>query len=622
MLLVIFDAPGHEGTINLADISEHQSQLSRNIESLVLLDEGFPVADSLSFVTRHDIAEMVREDSSALCVEIRSYGVEGEDHLLFSLHSERCEGNEPLQSEVRPDGSGQGKLRGTDVRSNYEWWLDTDLISSQSVSQREGQSAIVVSISREHGLIFSSRSHLQYALVLIVLVSILISLLTVRLIANRFRRPLADLIEGFNRTANGEVYLMVEPGGDEELFKLSSTFNAMSRSLQATHNRLSASNRRLSQSNRELDDSRSFLKTIIENTPSAVITTDADGKIVLFNNKAEADFGYHEREVLGRDLKELFTRPVETNRQEHTGEQNELRRELLALRKDGTPFPVLVVQSEIVSSDRGSSGWLYMIRDITESKDFQNMIMRIDRYYTRGQMAADIAHDINNYLAVLSGNLELVPLFLKKGNHEKIEKKLEIMKETLDKISTFSAGLMDPHQGETIISRGDINQTVENVITFLTPQKRFESTNLSVELSTEIPLADFDSAQIEQVLISLLYNASDALQHDDENGWIKVRTLIAPNRGSSVRVEVIDSGPGVAEQQVPKLFNKRFSTKRKGHGLGLISSREIIESHGGEICYSKSEHSCFAFSLPCRQSTGGANSDGQPKVVENLEVSR
>ncbi len=601
LILIIFDSSGNETDNNLAEISNRQISLSENLESLIRLDRELPVADSLSADTRFDISRMIEVDSSVMCVNVFVSRDNNEAMLVFSYQSERSDGSESMSSDAPRLGTEDGHLEKTSLDRNYEWWLDSELMGTRMVTELDENARFIVTMSREHGLLVSNRSHLEYALLLIVLVSILISLLTVRLITNRFRRPLSDLIEGFKRTANGEVYLMVEPGGDEELYELSSTFNAMSRSLQATHNRLSASNRRLGSSNAELDSSRSFLKTVIENTPAGVISTDAEGKIVLFNIRAESDFGYSESEVLGRRIQELFTRSVEANGSAHAVDQNELRRELLALRKDGTPFPVLVVQSEIVSTDKGKDGWLYMIRDISESKDFQEMIMRIDRYYTRGKMAADIAHDINNYLAVLSGNLELVPLFLKKGNHEKIEKKLEIMKETLDKISAFSAGLMDPHQGETVIARGDINQTVENVVAFLKPQNRFESTNISVELSTEIPLVDFDAAQIQQVLISLLYNASDALDDVEGDRWIKVRTLNEADTTPSVRIEIIDSGSGVDDQQLPKLFKKRFSTKRKGHGLGLISSSEIIESHGGQISYSKQPHSCFAFTIPTHQ---------------------
>jgi C4-dicarboxylate-specific signal transduction histidine kinase len=276
--------------------------------------------------------------------------------------------------------------------------------------------------------------------------------------------------------------------------------------------------------------------------------------------------------------------------------------EVIARRSDGDLFPAYVAAAGIATQDGRRGATLYMCRDISESKRFQDMMIRLDRYYTRGQMAGDIAHEINNYLAVLMGNLELLPLLLKKGNSEKVDKKLTVMIDTVDKIARFANGLMDVPQEEVRLEQSSLNQIVENVVAFLKPQNRFDTVDITTNLSTDIPLLLLDQGQIQQLLVNLIYNASDAVSGKEKNERrIVISTLVSRDSdGEWACVEVRDNGPGVVPEREEALFKERFTTKRKGHGIGLITCRKIVENHRGSVRYRSDSGSVFTACFPTR----------------------
>jgi len=203
---------------------------------------------------------------------------------------------------------------------------------------------------------------------------------------------------------------------------------------------------------------------------------------------------------------------------------------------------------------------------------------------------------------VLMGNLELMPILLRKGNTEKIDKKLDVMKVTVDRIARFANGLMDTPQDELHYEPSSLNQVVENIIAFLKPQNRFDSVRIVTELSPDVPVLQLDQGQIQQLLVNLVYNASDATDSLEGDRVIRVETSIVEQEGESyVRLAVRDNGPGVSEDKAGMLFNDRFTTKRKGHGIGLITCRKIVENHGGKMEYQFNEGAEFSFVIPTQR---------------------
>jgi PAS domain S-box-containing protein len=471
------------------------------------------------------------------------------------------------------------------------------------------QSPIVFVAGVNHDLLISSKSEMKYALLLLFLVTILLSLLTIYLLWTRFRQPLVHLIRRLEKTADGEVYYQLETEGDIELSVLSNTFNRLTKTLWSNQQEMKTYNNRLREINASLLQSRLFLATLIDSSPSAIVVTSRDGQIIIFNREAGKVFGYSSEEALGKTISDLFKQPVDMKAPEDAERPGF---EAISLRSDGSAFPVFVTMTPTRSDGGDIWAFVYIIHDITESTSFQEMMIRLDRYSTRGEMAGDIAHEINNYLAVLSGNLELLPIILKKGDPQKIEKKLELMRTTVDRVARFADGLMDTNRDEATPEPTSLNQVVENVLAFLKPQNKFDTVEFNTVLSSELGLIAIDPGQVQQLMVNLVNNATDAALAAGVKPRIAIKTSVVQIDGHRfAEVSVADNGQGVPEEKVEALFARRFTTKRKGHGIGLVTCKRILDAHQGTIKYHFDSGAVFTCAFPFERTAAVVEAESQ-----------
>jgi len=408
---------------------------------------------------------------------------------------------------------------------------------------------------------------------------------------------------------------MVEPQRDSEIKKLAASYNKMTRALLEDEKKIKRYNQRLEEANYELNKSEDFLKLVIDSSPNSIILTQLNGRIQLFNKKACDDFGFNQTEAIGMNIDDLLAHSIkEAKKNQMLRDDNSL--EMLCRRSDGTTFPSYINYAPVKTEAGEEAAGLYIIRDISESKGFQEMLVRLDRYYTKGEMAGDIAHEINNFLAILSGNIELFPIFLKKNDPEKISGKLELMKTTCDRIAKFTDGLLDVGEDQTNFVKDDINHMIKTILEFLKPQNKFDYTKIHTNLSDEIPLVMLDVGQIQQVIVNLTNNAAEAMSAMDGDKNVTISTFLTqPNGQPHLAIEVRDNGPGVAEEKVPLLFNQRFTTKNKGHGIGLVTCRKISNSHNGRLSYQYDNGAVFMLEIPVEQAVVAA-SDPEKDMAE------
>jgi len=237
---------------------------------------------------------------------------------------------------------------------------------------------------------------------------------------------------------------------------------------------------------------------------------------------------------------------------------------------------------------------LYFIKNIAESEKYQDMILRLDRIASRGKMARDIAHEINNYLAVLQGNLELLPIFIAGNDPAKTSGKIELMKNTVRNITTFTEGLSRYSDEASEFGKEDLNQLIENLLAFVKPQNKFDNITIGTNLSEELPMVEIDPTQIQHLIVNLLGNAAEAQARTAGNKWIAITTSLDKTKKYFI-IKVADGGPGLEEEYLDRLFIGRFSTKREGTGLGLITCKNIVNNHLGEISYHSSDESRAIF---------------------------
>lgn len=483
------------------------------------------------------------------------------------------------------------------------------------VDLADGRPTLLVAIA-DHDLFISNRTSLLTIVMILFLASGLVSLLIVSLIRRRFQAPLKRLTQGMQMTARGEPFSMPDDFEDSELAALAQAFNSMSDQLLKQRRDLIDYNERLRDSNEQLLESQLFLSALLDSTPLCVVATSPDGRIMLYNRTAGDVFGYAAEEAIGKNINAFIAAPGQLDPAPASDPTVTQAFEARCRRQAGESFPAYVIFASAHDNSGKLVARIYIIRDITESRSFQEMMIRLDRYYTRGEMAGDIAHEINNYLAILSGNIELMPIILRKGDHEKIDKKLGVMKETADKIARFTDGLMDGPHEEARFEPTDLNQLVANVLAFLKPQNKFDYVKIETDLSADMPLVEIDNGQIQQLLVNFIYNAAEALEGTEKEKLITIKTAVSGTaKDARAHVQVSDTGPGVAEDKQAWLFRKRFTTKPRGHGIGLITCQRIVDTHGGQVRYERAEATTFSCTLPIRHAAATAAGTTSPRDV-------
>lgn len=213
-------------------------------------------------------------------------------------------------------------------------------------------------------------------------------------------------------------------------------------------------------------------------------------------------------------------------------------------------------------------------------QDLQEQTIQLEKMATKGQMSAEIGHELNNFLGVVSGNLSLMQHHLENKNYGELDRHLRSATDNLEKISSFSRGLMDFSGLSSSFESCDVNSLIEDVIEYIKPQKRFDEIEIVFDRSAADIVTRADSCQLQQLLYNLIYNGADAFQgkENPETNSIIIRTARASD-GEGFAISVRDNGTGFKQEMVARAFKERFTTKKTGHGFGLLVCKRILENH-------------------------------------------
>ncbi len=363
-----------------------------------------------------------------------------------------------------------------------------------------------------------------------------------------------------------------------------------------------------------LVEARAFSEAVVDTAAEAVITIGSGGTIETFNRAAQKMFGYSFKEAQGMNVGTLMPRRHDSDHDQYIArylETNEPRiigtgREVNAQRKDGVVFPIHLSVSEV--RDRGERKFVGLIRDISreraaenEARQHREQLAHVDRLNMLGEMAAGIAHEINQPLTAISLFAQAGQRMLDDGNPDRLP-------ELFEKLTTQSqrAGAVIERVQTMARQRDskkevvDCNALVEEVAKLAETEARIRDVTIKVVTEHELPSVAVDTVQIQQVALNLLRNGMEAMRSVDcrHGDTIILGTCLRDD--GDVEIEVVDSGCGVSEAAAQKIFTPFSTTKETGTGMGLSISRSIITSHGGQLDFhnNDSNGATFFFTLP------------------------
>lgn len=366
-----------------------------------------------------------------------------------------------------------------------------------------------------------------------------------------------------------------------------------------------------------LREHKDRLDAVVTTAVEAIISMDAGGLIESFNPAAEKMFGYSADEVLGQNVAFLMPSPY---REEHdryvahyleTGEKKiiGIGREVVGLRKDGSMFPIDLSVAEARLGDRRL--FVGMIRDISARKqaeaeleashrDLEKALAEVQargdelRVMTQqlwhtaklasvGELAASIAHELNNPLATVS--LRIESALGRTAADDPRRRGLEIIQQETQRMSELVANLLQfSRRGREENSTVDVRQELMKAVELIQHHLRKRLITVHPELAAETPLLIADRQKLRQVFLNLLTNAGDAMP---EGGTLILRTAPAMLESGkpAVLIEFTDTGVGIPAENLERIMEPFFTTKEEGRGtgLGLAICRRIVQEHYGSI---------------------------------------
>ena len=393
------------------------------------------------------------------------------------------------------------------------------------------------------------------------------------------------------------------------------------------------------------------LETVMDSLPRGILVCDTAHKLILANKSSRrllSIVSYEQaRETIwsvipGQNIAEFL---AETLLSGDKAEEREFDVEVMGKEK------LLSVSVMPVVQDRRVSGSMVLVDDITERKNREARLRSMENLASLTTLAAGVAHEIKNPLGSLSIHVQLIQkamsaqeklchdeftraqeneaehssaaersseerssaaergLAIERGSEPglqcepfmyfgQIDKYLKIVNEEIDRLNAIVVDfLFAVRPMNAKLRRGNINALIADLAEFVTPELKEAGVTCALNLAENLPAVDFDQALVKQALLNLIKNAAAAMSG---GGELTVTTEAAEDE---VYITIADTGTGIPEENLSKIFEPYFTTKDNGTGLGLTVVYKVIREHGGEIRVEsrEGEGTVFVITLPIPQ---------------------
>jgi two-component system, NtrC family, nitrogen regulation sensor histidine kinase GlnL len=329
---------------------------------------------------------------------------------------------------------------------------------------------------------------------------------------------------------------------------------------------------------------------ILANLDDGVVSLDADGKIIFFNEASELLTDISSAAAVGQRLEQIFKREpwlIDLVKRTHAPRQKRARGEGDFISRWGRKIPVGVTVSPLQDRHGQYVGTILLLRDIKRRKELEEDLKRADRLAWMGTLAAGLAHEIRNPLGGIKGAAQL--LRRSSDSEPSVREFTDIMIREVDRVNQLIEQLLDlSRPAQLTLAPVNIHEILEDVLLLEGQNNGDKDVTVRKWFDPSLPPIRGDRAQLTQVFLNLVKNAFQAM----DNGALVVTTRVEtdyhirehgtePNR--FIWVDLADEGRGIRDEDLPHIFSPFFTTKNNGTGLGLATCYGIIKEHGGTI---------------------------------------
>jgi two-component system sensor histidine kinase HydH len=322
---------------------------------------------------------------------------------------------------------------------------------------------------------------------------------------------------------------------------------------------------------------KAFSDSLVENMPIGLVAINNQGEIISFNQTAEAVLGYSHPDVLGKRADQILPKPCIALLQGLMVEKKIIEKEIDCPVHTGKVIPLEIIATTLEEDDGNPLGYVILFRDVTDVKHLKKEIERSQRLASLGSLAAGVAHEIRNPLSSIKG----FATFFKERYRDNPEdfKTAEIMVQEVERLNRVISQLlefakpMDMNRQWT-----SLQEELRHTLKMVEEQAKEKNITVHAHIPPEPGDIFIDPDKIKQVLLNLYLNAMGAME---QGGTLRV--TLFPHSDRMMRIDVSDTGTGIDDVNLARIFDPYFTTKPSGTGLGLAIIYRIIEAHGGEI---------------------------------------
>jgi PAS domain S-box-containing protein len=352
----------------------------------------------------------------------------------------------------------------------------------------------------------------------------------------------------------------------------------------------------MTQLEEELQHANAFRKALVEHALDAIVVIDEAQRVVLMNRAAEGLWGAERSKWIGRKAPPRVV-PAPLRRQRADSEATVLLPDTTITNLDGEIIPVKLAGMTLFDAEKYLGGAV-IAQDLRATKELEREKLTAERLAAVGQTVAGLAHGIKNVLMGLEGGIYAFQTGMSKGDDKRMLQGWQMLEENIGRITSFVKEFLEFAKGrEPTVQLVDPNRVAAKVVELFKDKAELAGIRLTEDLEEGIAHAFMDEEGIHTCLVNLVSNALDACETSDKpDPEVTVRT----REGSGALVlEVADNGTGIDYEIRKKVFTTFFSTKGsgKGTGLGLLTTRKIVQQHGGSVSFESTAGTGSVFRL-------------------------